>query len=157
MNRAVSSSFWAVSRCLWASAGITSPSALLTLRPSSPAISIRRSVSLVTLSSLPKPHPQLTVLNRRPERAAGCQHPGERDIAAIVAHGHEQLTVLTGQRNVLPVGEGHLERQDVLGADLLDALRGTLVVAVRRVPVAVDRLGHAQQHSLADDLLVEQT
>src|SRR5438105_9271573 len=119
---AVSSSFWAFRRWVWASGGITSRSALFTFCPTSAASSIRRSVSPLTSCSLPKPYTQFTGFDGRAQRAPRSQHPGQRDLPAIAAHRHEELTVLTGKGNVLPVGEWHLQSQDVLRTDLLDTL-----------------------------------
>src|SRR5919199_4591981 len=154
-NNAVSSSRWALSRWICASAGMTSLIALLMRWPNRPATSINRSLSL--LIRLPRSpgeaDAQLAVLQRRAHRVAGGQRPRQRDLSAVVADRDEQLAVLPGQAHVGAVDEGHLEGEDVLAALPLDPLGAALVEPFGGIPIAVDGLRHLQQHSLPDDLL----
>src|SRR5436305_6076694 len=95
-NSAVSSSRWALSRWVCASAGTTSLTAVFRRWPMSVATSTSRSVSRVTSLALRwgggggaagarEPHPQLAVLDRGAHRVAVGEHPGQRDLATVVA------------------------------------------------------------------------
>src|SRR5262245_49904098 len=155
-NSAVSSSRWAFRRCCWASGGTTSLTAVLRRRPIKVATSTSRSASRLIGPSPGKAHLQLPVLHRGAHGLPVGKDAGQCNLAAIVADCHEEIAVLTGQRDVLPVNERHLNRQYVFSAVLDDPLRGAFVEALCGVPVSIDHLRHPQQHPFPHYLFVEE-
>src|SRR5207244_2704561 len=155
---AASNSRCALSRCTWASGGITSLMAPFRRWASTPATSASRSLSRLTSApdSPCKANAQLAVFDRGSDRLPPCQHARQRDLATVVAHGHQEIAVLAPQLDFARVHEGRLQEEDVLSLQLLDPLRAALVVAFRRVAIAVDRFRHPEQHPLTDHLLVEE-